>query len=337
MKGLKIKLVALASLLAASFAVNANGYSNVYVFGDSLSDNGNLNAIAPDQTYGERFTNGPVAVEIIAGTLGFQLTPSYHLFSAPPFGNNYAVAGAKAIDEDGNEATPDINLPTQVNAFLQSHGGVAPSDALYIVLIGGNDIRAARALRAQGILAPTAEESEAARVAARESIRSAVSAQQAQIEKLIAAGAQHVLVANAPDIGAIPETDLVAAQVGAYATDNGQANKAARLPKVATKLSAQYNRVLARKIAQTELNTGIDIVEFDLFTFLGEQIDAAEDYGYTNTDDACAYMLSQGGALHPECDGYATATGFLFFDEIHPTAMAHQNAGIAIIETLLAQ
>ena len=59
-----------------------------------------------------------------------------------------AIAGAKAVD-DGNEATPDINLPA--NAFLQIHGGVAPNDALYIVLIGGNDIRAARSIRAAGI------------------------------------------------------------------------------------------------------------------------------------------------------------------------------------------
>lgn len=334
MNSLKLKLVAFASLLVASFAANAN-YSNVYVFGDSLSDNGNL--IQLDPTVPERFTNGPVAVEIVAGALGVALTPSSHLTSLPPFGNNYAIAGAKAVDEDGDESTPDINLPTQVNAFLQAHAGAAPADALYIVLIGGNDIRAARELRAQGILAPTAEESEAARIAARESIRAAVESQQTQIEKLIAAGAQHILVANAPDIGAIPETDLVAMQIGSLASDNGQARKAARLPKVATKLSAKYNRILARKVARTSHQTGVEIKEFDLFAFLGEQIDAAEDFGYTNTDDACIYIFSQGGVVNPECADFPVADGFLFWDEIHPTTKAHQNAGAAIIESLLAQ
>ena len=120
MKKLSIKLATLASLLIAALNVNAQNYSNVYVFGDSLSDNGNLMALDPSVP--QRFTNGPVAVEVIAAGLGMSLTPSYHLLQTPPFGNNYAIAGAKAVDEDGNEQTPDINLPTQVNAFLQIHG-----------------------------------------------------------------------------------------------------------------------------------------------------------------------------------------------------------------------
>jgi phospholipase/lecithinase/hemolysin len=336
MKSLKLKLVTLTSLLVAAFTVNASGYSNVYVFGDSLSDNGNLSAIAPDQTYGDRFTNGPVAVEVVANALGHTLTPSLHLAGGTS-GNNFAIAGAKAIDEDGNEATPDINLPTQVNAFLQINAGVAPSDALYIVLIGGNDIRAAREIRAGAVFAATAEERQAIRQAANESLKAAVESEIAQIKKLIASGAQHILVSNAPDIGAIPETDLVSAGLLANAQTKQQERKAKRLPKVTTKLSAKFNRKLDRKLARAEKETGIDFIEYDLFSFLSDQIDNAEDYGFTNTDDACAYMLSQGGALHPECDGYVTATGFLFYDEIHPTTAAHQAAGIEIVETLLAQ
>ena len=45
-------------------------------------------------------------------------------------------------------------------------------------------------------------------------------------------------------------------------------------------------------------------------------------------------MLSQAGALHPSCDGYVTATGFLFYDEIHPTTVAHQRAGMEILGLL---
>ena len=90
----------------------------------ALSDNGNLHALNAQAPV--RFTNGPVAAEVVAAQLGLSLTPSYHLLQTPPFGNNYAIAGAKAVDDDGDESTPDINLPTQVNAFLQIHGGVAP-------------------------------------------------------------------------------------------------------------------------------------------------------------------------------------------------------------------
>jgi len=336
MKNLKMKLVTFLSLLVASVLAHASAFSNVYVFGDSLSDNGNLHALDPASTYGERFSNGPVAVEVVAAALGFTLTPSFHLAGGTS-GNNFAIAGAKAIDEDGNEATPDINLPTQVNAFLQINGGVAPSDALYIVLIGGNDIRAAREISAQAVFASSKEERQALRKAANESLKTAVESEIAQIKKLIAAGAQHILVANAPDIGAIPETDLVAAGLLANAQTKRQQRKAARLPIIATKLSANYNRKLERKLARTEKETGIDFIEYDLFSFLSDQIDNAEDYGLTNTDDACAYMLTQAGALHPDCDGYATATGFLFFDEIHPTTVVHQAAGAEIVQTLLAE
>ena len=335
MKKLNFKLATIASLLIAAFSVNAENYSNVYVFGDSLSDNGNLRAIAPDQTYGDRFSNGPVAVEVVAAGLGFTLTPSYHLAGGTT-GNNFAVAGAKAVDEDGNEATPDINLPTQVNAFLQINGGVAPSDALYIVLIGGNDIRAAREIRAGVVFAANAQERQAIRQAANQSIKDAVLSEIAQIRKLIAAGASNILVANAPDIGVIPETDLVSLALLANAQTKQQQRKAARLPEVATKLSTKYNRILARNIVRTERQTGLDLIEYDLFDFLSDQVDNASDYGYTNTDDACAYMLSQGGALNPTCDGYVTATGFLFYDEIHPTTKAHQAAGLEILGVLSA-
>lgn len=332
MQSFKRKLMVVASAFTMAVAVEAQAFSNLYVFGDSLSDNGNLKAL--DAAMPERFTNGPVAVEVVASALGLSLTPSYHLIPGAPHGNNYAIAGAKAVDEDGNEATPDINLPTQVNAFLQIHGGQAPAEALYIVLIGGNDIRAARAIRAEGILAEDDHDGEE-RGAARDAIEAAVTSQQAQIEKLIQAGARHILVANAPDIGAIPETDLVAAQVASQADARREVRQAGRLPQATTKLSATYNRILARKLARLEHRYRLPIADFDLFSFLGEQIDSAEDFGYTNTDEACIYIFSQGGAVNPACSDFPVASGFLFWDEIHPTTRAHQAAGIAIVESLL--
>ena len=320
------------TLTCASLAASAE-YSNVYVFGDSLSDNGNLKAVTQNPAIPERFTNGPVAVEIVAAQLGFTLTPSHHLLpiemTGGVSGSNYALAGARATDEDGDEATPDINLPTQVNAFLQIHDGVAPADALYILQIGGNDLRDARDIRATGI--------DGSKEEARNLIRAAVNAEKQQILKLIASGAQNLVVLNAPDIGLIPDTDLIAAGALATAETDKQARIAKRLEKITRVLSSQYNGRLESEIEEIEATTGLDIKEFDLFDFFSEQAENAEDYGYTNTDDACAYMLSAGGALHPECDGYVTATGFLFYDEIHPTTQAHQAAGMEIVGELLAQ
>lgn len=336
MKIINRKVVAFVSLLVTAFTANAEGYSNIYVFGDSLSDTGNLQAVAQDPSIPARFTNGPVAAEVIASAFGLTLSNSYHLLGgALPFGNNYAIAGAKSVDDDGDESTPDINLPTQVNAFLQIHGGVAPADALYIVLIGGNDIRAARGIQAAGLLADSATDRKAARKAANESIKTAVESEKNQIMKLIASGATNILVINAPDIGAIPETDLVSGQLLASADTRSEQRKAARLPEITSKLSAKYNQKLARKIGQIERQSGVDIVAYDLLAFLTEQIDAADDFGYTNVDDACVYVFSQAGAINPECS-VPSAAGFLFWDEIHPTTKAHQSAGIDIVQTILS-
>ena len=78
---------------------------------------------------------------------------------------------------------PTIDLPTQIGAFLVSRRGVAPADALYVIFTGGNDIRDARDVA----------EKQVAKAINREAVEGA-------------AGAERILVANAPGIGAIPET-----------------------------------------------------------------------------------------------------------------------------------
>lgn len=332
------RILVFVAALATSLTAAANGYSNIYVFGDSLSDTGNLQNVLQDGVTPSRFTNGPVAVEVLAAAFGLSISNSNHLLGgALPFGNNYAVAGAKVIDEDGNEATPDINLPTQVNAFLQINGGNAPSDALYVVLIGGNDIRAARAIVAEGMLKEGFLDRATAYYNAVKSLNTAVNSEKAQIAKLIAAGAQNILVVSAPDIGAIPETDLVTAQTVAAAEGPYRKFLASLLPGLTSQLSVIFNQKLAVRVDQLEYSSGLDIKEFDLFRFLSNQIASADELGYTNTDDACIYVFSQGGAVNPECSDFPAATGFLYWDEIHPTTFAHQNAGLEVAEYLISQ
>jgi len=77
-------------------------------------------------------------------------------------------------------------------AFLLSRRGIAPADALYVIFIGGNDIRDAR--------------DEADKKFAKAIIREAVEGAAGAVRALASAGAECILVANAPDIGAIPET-----------------------------------------------------------------------------------------------------------------------------------
>lgn len=340
MKMITKRMFALATLLCSAVLAHADSYSQIYVFGDSLSDTGNLKAVLQDPQIPERFTNGPVAVEVVANGLGLTLSNSYHLLGgALPFGNNYAIAGAKAVDDDKNEATPDINLPTQVNSFLQIHGGSAPADALYVVLIGGNDIRAARTIRANALLG-TYTENNAAIKAAEKSIADAVGAQRNQINKLINAGARHIVVSNAPDIGIIPETGIVTNGLIAAAPTATLKKKAATLPAITTSLSKLHNSKLALNLYYVELFSGINLIEYNLISFTQNQIKNATTNGYTNVKDPCIYVFSQAGTPNPGCiasaPSFPTQITYFFWDEIHPSAAPHYRTGLDLLNKILA-
>jgi phospholipase/lecithinase/hemolysin len=110
---------AAASPVAASSAPIATPrFSNLIVFGDSLSDNGNVG----------RFSNGPVWVEWMATALGLELHP------ARTGGTNYANAGART--HGGS-----MDVLAQTAAYL-SHRGSADPDAFYVVFAGANDLLA---------------------------------------------------------------------------------------------------------------------------------------------------------------------------------------------------
>ena len=168
------------------------------------------------------------------------------------------------------------------------------------------------------------------------SVTKAVQSQVAQINKLIAAGAQNILVANAPDIGAIPETSLISAGLLANSQSNQQKYQAKLLPEMVTGLSATYNFVLRNSLRKVEWQSGLDILEYNLFDYLTDQINNASELGYANTTEACIWMFSQGGTVNPACD-FPAANTFLFWDEIHPTAKAHQGAGLELLDIISAQ
>jgi phospholipase/lecithinase/hemolysin len=319
-----IKKIA-ALTLTGLVSLNASAFDQIYIFGDSLSDTGNakiLSGNADNPYFPERFSNGPVAVDFITAAFGQTATPSLFLLGAEA-GNNYAVGGAKAVDADGDESTFDTNLPTQVNSFLAYNGYSAPSDALYLIIMGGNDLFAAQAIRSGIVNAETGAERAAIRKASRESVKNAVLTLEAQINKLIAAGAQNILIGNAPDIGAVPATDDLIEALLANAQTKAQIRRANRMEKASTKLAALFNRKLSRAIGRMERQSDLDILEWDMFTFLSNQVEGGEDLGFTNTEDACNTL--------PLCEG------FVFADGVHPTTVVHQRAGAEVLSIIQGQ
>ncbi len=269
-------------------------YSRVVVFGDSLSDTGNLASVIGNfpspPYYMNRVSNGPVAVEVLANRLNLNALPSLHLIG-PARGSNYAVAGARAR---GSEL---IDLGFQVTMFLANNSGVAPANFLYIVFIGGNDVRDARG--------------EADQTTAMAIIDQAVAMEIAAIQTLATAGARDILVINVPDIGAMPESGLLAAALGLPT-----------LKEYASALTRAYNKKLKRQLEIVEHQLhGVEIEQFDLFKFFGKLIKHADKYGFDNATDAC--FSSATLVVNPACN----FENFVFFDEIHPTAHAHAIVG----------
>jgi len=298
------KLTLPVLLIISSWANATPNFSNVYIFGDSLSDTGNLASVIgdfPQPYYMNRVTNGPVAMDTFSAKLGHSADASLHLLGLNA-GTNYSVARAKASSNE------QIDLNTQVIAFQANHGFVAPSDALYVIFIGGNDVRSALV---------TADDKEAISI-----VLSAVKEVKNAIKTLSQSGAKSFLVINTPDIGIIPETQLIAA-----ATANPELIERAR------KLSKKYRRALHFVSKILEYTNDIEITEFDLFRFFNKLVENADQYGFTNTTDACFSSVTF--TFHPDCNFGFNFDQFIFFDEIHPTANVHAIVGEAMAKAML--
>ena len=114
------------------------GYSQMYVFGDSTSDTGLFKQITGYPTtpffHEGRFSNGPVAAEYLAESLGLTLTAGV---------NNFAVGGAFS-GYGNNVVWPGLENTGMFNQFdaYQSSVGVADPDALYFIWGGSNNFNA---------------------------------------------------------------------------------------------------------------------------------------------------------------------------------------------------
>lgn len=281
------------ALFGAS-AANAADFSAEYVFGDSLSDNGNLAAglgvtFPNPPSFHDSFTNGPVAVQLLAESLGLSANPSLWLTSpSVPAGTNYAVAGATSA----TPAALSINLLSQVGAYSAFASGHADPNALYVVMIGGNDVRNA-ALGGTGVPA----------------ITDGVDTELAAISTLSGEDAKHFLIVNVPNVGIIPE----------FAQENPT------LSATATALSQLYDKDLAAGLAALDptLGAGATLQDFDLFGLNANILANAASLGFTNTTDPCYTLkaLPTSAATTPQCGPDAeNIDSFLYWNDIHPTA-----------------
>ncbi len=273
----------------------AANFSAEYVFGDSLSDNGNLAStgypFTDPPSFDGSFTNGPVAVQLLAESLGLTANASLWLTApAVPAGTNYAVAGAtSALAAVGGPT--GINLPEQVGAYSLYASGNADPNALYVVMIGGNDVRNAAL---QGTGAPA--------------VTDGVDTELAAISTLSGEGAKHFLVVNVPNVGIIPE----------FAQDNPS------LAGEATMFSQLYDQELAAGLGGLDLGAGATLTDFDLYDYNAGLLAKAGELEFTNTTDRCYTNTPGSAATSSQCGPNAeNIDSFIYWDNIHPTARVH--------------
>ena len=190
---LKLNLRAIGAALAvglmpagaSAIGAHAGPFSQVIAFGDSLSDTGNFLALTTSlptyfptplpqagDYYAGRFSNGKVAVELLANGLGVAL-------------QNYAYGGAKS-GADGQVA--GTGLQSQVGMFANRLGGAAADpNALYFVWGGSNDLRD---------ITPATFAS---------TITNTINHLTGIVGSLYQLGARNFLLPNLPDIGLTPE------------------------------------------------------------------------------------------------------------------------------------
>lgn len=292
-------------------AVSAKVPEQLVVFGDSLSDNGNLAAysqVLPQlqflntPPYQHGFNNGNVAVQGLAQVMGLPLTPSLHLVG-PVSGNNFSVAGTVASGLDKLGQPDPLTLSSQVQAFLQSTGNQASPSGLYIIFVGGNDIRAARDASSGAI--------------ANQIINTAVDNVVGTIQALQAKGATTFLVVNVPDVGKLPETRMLS-----LFTQNPA------ISKRASRYAKSFNHKLSKSIQSLRTDLPIHLVEFDLFRFFNSLLDVQNDLGFTNGQQACFSSMTL--TFNDGC----SFDQYVFFDEVHPSARVHERLRRALYSVI---
>jgi outer membrane lipase/esterase len=274
------------------------------VFGDSLSDPGNafiltrdleippFDSIIPNAPYargGFHFSNGATWVEQLS-LIDHAVPSAGPALLLPPLFSNFAVGGARA------RTVGAFDLPTQVGLFVQDFHGQAPADALYIVFVGGNDLR--DALQALAI-DPTGAASAGI-------VQSALASMRTELLTLYAAGARHFFVPNAPDISLTPAVR----QLGPAAQG------------AARQLGQLYNGGLELTLQGLEAALGVEIVRLDVFGFLNEVVASPASFGFTDVVDTCIRVNT---VVQPFCPNPGK---FLFWDGIHPTAAGHHQLAV---------
>jgi len=169
---MKLKFIFILALICLSKQALSFPYTQIYVFGDSLSDTGRLfeaTSLPPSPYFEGRVSNGKLWIEELAETLNLTYNPD----------TNFAWAGATSgtANVNGDDL---IGVQQQLDNYLNNNQ-TADENALYVVWAGANDF------------------SESV-----PDITKSISKIVTVVSKLRQHGAKHILVPNLPPLDKTP-------------------------------------------------------------------------------------------------------------------------------------
>lgn len=290
-------------------------FSNVVVFGDSLSDSGNIGRLL-NLPRGSSFTTNPdpVVAEVIAQAFDATLVNSL------AGGSNYAWGGACMNPDTPCGAAEVPTVTEQIDQYLSARpDSLAEPDALYSVWGGANDIGdslthflttnppMAQRLTSQAVLAAATVNVE-------------------QLRRLQDAGARHILAFNTLDSSSSPF--------------------AAGLPEAVrvtlSGLAGAYNDAFEAGMRAREDG----IIPINVYRLAGEVFETPRVYGFTDvTGTACgepdapspvSVLCGPAGSDYTVIDKSDAGRNYLFADRSHPSGAAHGLIGSMVVSTLAA-
>lgn len=246
-------------ILCGQLMASNKQFDTMVIFGDSLSDNGNLYSylwgimpVSPPYYQGH-FSNGPVWIE--------QLYQSYYPAGYSEGFQDYAVGGAGAVLSYKENLPYTLSVELKNYFYWHTHG--KKDSTLFVIWIGANNY----------LNGPSNVESITDSVV--ESIGSGV-------EQLIKAGGNKFLLANLPDMSYLPQS-----------ADFGNQALLTRLSDLHNQKLAARLELLKQKYPE------VSFVYFDAYTFFNRAVSNPADMGLVNIKDPCYSGSYSGWLLAP--------------------------------------
>ncbi len=289
-------------LVALFFSVQASAVplNTIVVFGDSLSDNGNLYEymkrelpLSPPYFNG-RFTNGPVWIEL--------LTRMYYPNDSKAHLLDYAFGGAGVSEEVNDDDDDDdeevlFTLRREIDSYLLTHHEKADESSLYVVWMGSNNYLAAPSN-------------------ADDAVNQTILGIKHDLQRLVKKGAKHIMVVDVVDLGKTP------------------AAKDFDAVDLFTELSRKHNVLLKQMVEEMKSeDPSVQWFLFEASSILDEMVNFPDRYGFTNTTTACTeemmakpsskFILKMASSVNKARLNVDACTGYLFFDLVHPSEPGH--------------